>query len=364
MTKHSHLTGSPRRQAVVPPAALSNMPAALSNMPAALSSTTVASGSMTRRSFLRRSSCVLASGLVTSAGCIGDVDSVGGVKPDLIWGRRGLSDGRLLKPRAIAIDAEDQLYLVDTTGRLQVFDVDGNFLRGWKMPLTEFGRPTGLSIDSEQRLLVADTHYFRMLVFSREGHEMAASQIGGISGKEPGQFAFVTDAVRDRSGNYYIGEYGDSDRIQRFDPSGKFIDSWGGTGRETGKFVRPQSLVLSADETELWVADACNHRIQVFDLLRSPVELKRVWGVEGGDPGQLYYPYDLVIASDQTIYVCEYGNQRVQQFSPDGQPLRILGAPGHGEGQFYQPWGLVLDSQQRLHVLDSNNHRVQRFTLA
>ncbi len=343
MKNHSHPSDSLQRLATLPPAA---------------------AGVTTRRAFLRCGTYALATSLVASAGCIGGASSPGGLMPDLVWGRRGLSDGRLLKPRAITIDAEDQLYLVDTTGRIQVFDVDGNFLRGWKMPLTEFGRPTGMSIDAEQRLLVADTHYFRMLVFTREGQEIAASQIGGIAGNEPGQFAFVTDAVRDRSGNYYIGEYGDSDRIQRFDAAGNFIDSWGGTGRETGKFVRPQSLVLSADESELWVADACNHRIQVFDLQRSPAELKTVWGVEGSEPGQLYYPYDLVLASDQTIYVCEYGNQRVQQFSRDGQSLRILGAPGHGEGQFYQPWGLVLDSQQRLHVLDSNNHRVQRFTLA
>ncbi len=40
-------------------------------------------------------------------------------EPDLMWGRRGLSEGRFLKPRAIAIDPDDQLYIVDTTAEFK-----------------------------------------------------------------------------------------------------------------------------------------------------------------------------------------------------------------------------------------------------
>lgn len=298
-----------------------------------------------------------------AGGCLPQPVDLGAAKPDSVWGRRGLSDGRVLKPRAITIDEKDQLYLVDTTGRIQVFDGDGNFLRGWKMPETEFGRPTGLSIDHDGDVLVADTHYFRMLVFSPDGVPREEKKIGGVAGKEPGEFAFVTDAVRDEQGVYYIGEYGDSDRIQRFDPSGQFVDAWGGTGNDPGSFVRPQSLVLSPDGKTLWVCDACNHRIQVFDVA-GPAKLIDCWGTEGKEPGQLYYPYDLVLRQDGTLMVCEYGNQRVQHFTRDGKPLGTLGRPGHGEGEFYQPWGLVIDSQKRLFVLDSNNHRVQRYQLS
>jgi hypothetical protein len=31
---------------------------------------------------------------------------------DLIWGKAGITDGRLQKPRAVAIDANDRLYIV------------------------------------------------------------------------------------------------------------------------------------------------------------------------------------------------------------------------------------------------------------
>jgi hypothetical protein len=34
----------------------------------------------------------------------------------------------------VAIDAQDNLYLVDMTARIQVFDAEGNYLRGWETP--------------------------------------------------------------------------------------------------------------------------------------------------------------------------------------------------------------------------------------
>ena len=49
-------------------------------------------------------------------------------EPELVWGHRGVDAGGLVKPRAVAIDAQDRLYLVDWTARIQVFDRDGKHL--------------------------------------------------------------------------------------------------------------------------------------------------------------------------------------------------------------------------------------------
>jgi len=288
-----------------------------------------------------------------------------------VWGRRGWSQGRFQKPRAIAIDQHDHLYIVDTTGRIQVFTAAGQWLRQWKTPKTENGKPTGLAIapgriatgrpdhrDAGARLLVADTHYFRMLVYSTFGELFSAAQIGGVSGHRPGEFAFVTDAVCDQYGCYYIGEYGASDRIQKFDPDGKFLTQFGGNGDAPGQFVRPQSLVIR-DEI-LWVCDACNHRLQRFDLSTETPALMDIWGEPGEGLGQFYYPYDLAIASDGSVVVVELKNNRLQRFDPDGRPIATWGGPGSAPGRLNGPWGVVIDSHDRLHVLDSNNHRVQR----
>ncbi len=271
----------------------------------------------------------------------------------------------------MTIDRHDRLFIADTTGRIQVFDADGTFLHKWSMPEIEYGRPTGLAVDhwqaasdadTDSRLLVADTHYHRMTVFDLAGNLLLEKRIGGTAGFEPGEFAFVTDAVRDSRGNYYVGEYGDSDRIQKFDPRGRFLTQWGGTGRTPGLFVRPQSLVMDPEDT-LWIADACNHRIQAFDCREEQPRQVALWGEFGHDPGQLYFPYDLTLRADGSLIICEYGNQRLQHFSADGRFLASWGGPGHAPGQLYQPWGVVTDSRGRVHVLDSNNHRVQRIWL-
>ena len=287
------------------------------------------------------------------AGCDTDATNIG--RWEKIWGRRGISDGRLQRPRAIAIDQHDQIYLVDKTARIQVFDTEGNFLRKWRTPAKETGKPTGLSIGIDGSVLVADTHYYQLLVYSPDGKRRILT-IGGTLGHGPGKLGLVTDAVQDSRGNYYVAEKGEYDRIQKFSPEGVFIRQWGGHGSLPGQFVLPQSLAIDEND-QIWVADACNHRIQVFDTEGTWLD---AWGSEGGGPGELYYPYDLVLGDDDSVYVCEYGNHRVQKFTRKGDPRGCWGTHGRGEGQLHNPWGLVRDSHGKIHVLDTNNHRVQR----
>jgi len=262
----------------------------------------------------------------------------------------------------MAIDARDQLYIVDMTGRIQVFSTEGEYLRGWRTPDIQQGKPCGLGFAQDGNLLVADTHYFRMLVYTPQGELVPERTIGGQSGRGPGQFNFVTDAVQDSHGCYYIAEYGECDRIQKFASDGTYLFQWGGRGREPGQFTRPQGLAL--DESDrLWVADACNHRIQVFDATGSEARLVTTWGAEGSEPGQLCYPYGLALDGHGHIYVCELGNHRVQKFTLDGQSLGCWGTSGREEGELSNPWAIALDSQQRVFILDTYNHRVQQIRL-
>jgi sugar lactone lactonase YvrE len=270
-----------------------------------------------------------------------------------VWGQRGLCDGELQKPRAITIDRDDHLYIVDMTARIQVFTTTGEFLRKWQTPVHDNGKPTGLSIGRDGNVLVADTHYFRVLVYSPEGKLLKT--MGGTRGQKPGEFGFVTSAVQDRRGNFYVSEYGDYDRVQKFSPAGHFIRQWGGHGDEPGQFARPQQLVFD-EKDDLWVTDSCNHRIQIFN---TDGKLLRIWGKQGRGPGQLYYPYGLALGPKDTVYICEYGNSRVQQFTRDGRSLACWGSEGRQPGQLFNPWALVRDSRGILHVLDTNNHRVQ-----
>jgi DNA-binding beta-propeller fold protein YncE len=279
-------------------------------------------------------------------------------RPERVWGIHGTKPGWLHKPRVAAFDASDRLYIADLTDRIQVFDRDGHYLRGWRTPEFNVDGPSGLTIDRLGRLLVADTHFYRVLVYSQEGELLF--QIGdGIQGTTPGRFGYPTDVVIDRAGNFYVAEYGENDRIQVFSPQGKWLRQWGGHGLNPGEFMKPRALALD-DEERIYVADSCNHRIQVFDTAG---KLLRVWGTRGTAPGELSYPYDLAIGPDGFLYVCEYGNHRVQKFTREGATRGVWGRAGRGPGELFNPWALAVDGQGAVSVIDSNNHRVQRFRL-
>ncbi|MGD9719596.1 MAG: NHL repeat-containing protein [Pirellulales bacterium] len=289
--------------------------------------------------------------IATLAGC----DSGGSIGSlDRVWGHRGISAGRLQKPRAMAIDHDDLIYVVDMTARIQVFTADGEFVRGWQTPVHVNGRPTGISIDRRGNVLVPDTHYSRVLVYTPTGTLLET--VGGTWGSAPGEFGLVTDVLEDATGNWYVSEYGEFDRIQKFSLRREFLLEWGGHGPAPGQFSRPQSMALDNDG-RVWVADACNHRVQVFD---AQGKLLKSWGTHGSQQGQIAYPYGLLLDGQGHAYVSEFGNHRVQKFTLDGQSLGTWGRAGRAPGELLNPWALVRDRQGRIHVLDTNNHRVQR----
>jgi DNA-binding beta-propeller fold protein YncE len=299
-------------------------------------------------------------GLVaTLSGCISGAASE---TPEKVWGSRGFGEGRFQKPRAMAVDKKDQVYVVDMTGRIQVFSPEGEFLRAWRTPQIESGKPCGLSFDHDGTLLVSDTHYFRVLFYSPDGKLLENRTIGGVNGHEPGHFYFVTDTVEDSRGNYYVCEYGDFDRVQKFDHDSKFILQWGKHGSEPGEFVQPRGMAIDKHD-QLYVTDACNHRIQVFDVSVEPPQLVRIWGTFGREPGQLRYPYGIELDHRGNVYIAEFGNSRVQKFTVEGKFISSWGVAGRREGELNQPWALALDSKGRLHILDTYNHRVQTIRL-
>src|SRR5256886_3273890 len=162
--------------------------------------------------------------LLLASGCGG-----ASATPELVWGKRGIQPGDLLKPRAVAIDANDHLYIVDWTARIQVFDRDGNYLGPtWTPPDFRNGRPSGLSIDRDGNLLVSDSHYHCLRVYSPDGKLLRT--LGGEAGSGPGQFSYISDAVQDTEGNYYVAEFGDNQRITKLDSQGRFVCMWGEEG--------------------------------------------------------------------------------------------------------------------------------------
>jgi DNA-binding beta-propeller fold protein YncE len=70
------------------------------------------------------------------------------------FGEAGDGPGQFNTPHALAIDSAGRLFVGDRqNNRIQIFDQNGTFIADWR----QFGRPSGLYIDANDQLYVADS---------------------------------------------------------------------------------------------------------------------------------------------------------------------------------------------------------------
>jgi len=287
-------------------------------------------------------------------------------RPLLVLGKLGNGAGEFFFPRSAAVNERGELSVVDRSGRIQKFKADGSLALTILLPEHEKGQPTGINYDSRGDLLVADSHYQRILVYGPPlSDPPSLLRKWGREGSGPGEFSLIRDIVEDSHGFLYAGDYnGPEDRIQKLTPSGEFVLAWGKRGSARGEFQRPQGLSVERREDGrefILVADSCNHRVQRFTTTG---EFAGAFGGLGSRPGEMKYPYGVAATppgapGGPAIYVAEWGNNRVQRFNLDGTPVATWGRPGHGEGELATPWDVAVGSDGRIFVVDFGNHRVQ-----
>ena len=271
-----------------------------------------------------------------------------------LLGVRGAGPGEFNKPRSLAVDNDDNLYVVDMTGRVQKFSPTGEYILQWQMPETDRGRPKGMFHDLAGDIIVVEPHYARINHHALDG---SLVKQWGQRGEEPGQLAFPRAVTMTSDGNLYVSEFQIVERVQCFSATGgAFKFGFGKGGDDPGEFNRAEGLGVDSED-RIYVADSCNHRIQVFSAAG---EFLRTYGSAGSGSGELSYPYDIRIDGNGVQYVCEFGNSRLQIFDRDDQSLEIIGGPGARLGEFANPWSIAFDSEGNLYVADSANHRVQK----
>ncbi|MEA2574768.1 MAG: hypothetical protein QOH93_2066 [Chloroflexia bacterium] len=206
-------------------------------------------------------------------------------------------------------------------------------------------------------------------------------------GANRGQFNLPRAIALDAEGNFYVSDT-ENKRIQKFDPSGKWLLAFGAKGSADGQFAEiSEGSVgtgpggLAVDKTgNIYVADTWNHRIQKFD---SEGHFLKTWGsfISLADPAlanapdkdsRFYGPRGVAIGPDGNVYVTDTGNKRVLIFSPDGafvskidsgmSPTRVAPAYAFNQpGELNEPIGIAVDAQGNVYVADTGNRRIQKF---
>src|SRR5690606_22004378 len=126
--------------------------------------------------------------------------------------------------------------------KIQAFTTDGEFLAAWQTPDHGLGRPSGLAFDPNGNLLVADSHYHQILVYTPKGQLVGV--FGGESGRWPltGEFGYVGDVAIDSKGFIFVAESQQHERITKLSPDYQIVKRWGGRGNEPGNFMRIRSM--------------------------------------------------------------------------------------------------------------------------
>jgi DNA-binding beta-propeller fold protein YncE len=264
------------------------------------------------------------------------------------------------KPAAIAA-RQGRIYVADTsTETIIVFDVPRRklFRFGQRQP-NILAKPSGLALDAQMNVYVADAKRRQVMVFDSLGLFLRA--IGGPQDLErPTGVAVSRDGERiyaiDRSDNE-----SDNHRVVIYSKDGTKIKVIGTRGNGDGQFNVPLQAAVAADGI-LYVLDSGNFRVQAFDR---DGKFLRAFGQAGINSGNLARPRGIAVDDNGNIYVTDASFNNFQIFKPDGQLLLAVGqASGENNpGKFGLLSGIAVDETGHIYVADQLFNKVEVFRL-
>ena len=230
---------------------------------------------------------------------------------------------------------------------LLVLDGHGTLLRS--MGSGMFTSPHGLRVDREDNIWVTDNADHRVMKLSADSKVLLTLGQRGKPGDDESHFNKPTDVAFADNGDFYVSDgYGNS-RVVKFDKNGKFLLVWGTKGAGDGQFNLPHAVRVDKNGL-VYVGDRENNRVQVFDP--SGKFLRKIEG---------FAPFGLFITTDQQLFVADGRGNCVLKMSLDGAISARWGSKGTEPGQFDMAHGLTVGPDGAVYVGDINGKRIQKF---
>jgi YD repeat-containing protein len=290
------------------------------------------------------------------------------------FGAKGTGNGQFTAPEGLAVSDGD-IYVSDTgNSRIEKFSPLGVYLSAWGTKGSghaELNAPTGIAADPVSgALYVSDKENNRIQNFSPAGMYLGEF---GSSGSGEGHMTTPADVAVNSAGNIYVTDGGNA-RVDQWQPipaAPVYTSQFGSAGKENGQFTHPMDNAVDSSGN-LWVADGYDGRVEKFSGAGAFIAAygkAGTGGTEGGQEPEFEEPVG--VAVNQTtgnVYVTDQNNGRVVEIASvgtsTGKVVRTFGKPGTGGGEFKEPNGVAIDSKGNVWVTDYANNRVQEFTEA
>lgn len=235
----------------------------------------------------------------------------------------------------------------------------GKLINSWGDNL--FIMPHGLTVDNENNVWLTDVGLHQIFKFSHDGKLLMKLGEAKVSGNDSSHFNKPTDIAFSKDGSFYISDgYGNS-RVVKFSATGKYLFEWGKKGNKESEFNIPHGISLDSNGN-VYVADRENNRIQVFDPNGKFIKqftdntFGTICSVAFGKSQSKLFAVD-----DFTFLKVKHRGSDVFIFDKTGKVEMRFGRSGSYEGNISWYHDLTVDKDENIYIGDILGNTIQKF---
>ena len=147
---------------------------------------------------------------------------------------------------------------------LVIFDRLGNFIESWAEDLLKDAH--GIFIDAEGNIYCTEWNSHCVHKLDPTGKHLMTLGTPGRPATVAGMpFNKPTDLDIASTGELFVSDGYGNTHVHKFSPAGDYLMSWGKPGTGPGEFALPQCVRIDQQDS-VWVCDRTNDRIQIFDV--------------------------------------------------------------------------------------------------
>lgn len=201
----------------------------------------------------------------------------------------------------------------------------------------QFTEPSGVAVNAQNDIIVADTNNHRIQIFDKEGRFKFQF---GECGKRDGQLLYPNRvAVVRTSGDIIVTERSPTHQIQIYNQYGQFVRKFG-----ANILQHPRGVTVDS-KGRIVVVECKVMRVIIFDQAGNVLQ-------KFGCSKHLEFPNGVVVNDKQEIFISDNRAHCVKVFNYEGAYLRQIG----GEGITNYPIGVGINAAGEILIADNHNN--------